>query len=89
MLVSRVSVAIVFSVLGVSFLTSTALLIYEFREVDWVTLVVTHGHLFLFFPIFLFFTRGCPPLPHCLQKRAKAHFLAERTKACQYFFEFF
>src|SRR5262245_32283118 len=52
MLVSRVSVGIVFSMLGVSFIASTALLTYEFREVNWLTLVVTHGHLFLFFPIF-------------------------------------
>jgi hypothetical protein len=39
--------------------------------------------VFLFFPIVLIFTRG---YPHCLGRRAKAHLLAERTKACQYFF---
>jgi hypothetical protein len=38
--------------MGASFLASTGLLIYEFREVDWLTMVVVHSHLFLFYPVF-------------------------------------
>ena len=49
---ARIFVAIAFIVLGASFVASTALLIYEFRSLDWLTMVVAHAHLFLFFPVF-------------------------------------
>lgn len=49
---ARIFVAIAFIVLGASFVASTALLIYEFWEHDWLTMLVAHGHLFLFFPVF-------------------------------------
>jgi hypothetical protein len=49
---ARIFVAVVFVVLGASFLASTGLLIWEFRELDWLTMVVMHGHLFLFYPVF-------------------------------------
>ncbi|HEX5957218.1 MAG TPA: hypothetical protein VFY92_00995 [Hyphomicrobiaceae bacterium] len=52
MLGARIFVAIAFVVLGASFVASTALLIYEFRHLDWLTVVVTHSHLFLFYPVF-------------------------------------
>jgi hypothetical protein len=48
---ARIFVAIAFVILGASFVTSTGLLIYEFQSLDWVTLLVAHGHLFFFFPI--------------------------------------
>jgi hypothetical protein len=41
---------------------------------------------FLYFSQFFIFTRGLFALPHYLRTRAKAHLLAERAKACQYFF---
>jgi hypothetical protein len=47
---ARIFVAISFVVLGLSFIASTALLIWEFWEVDWPTMVVAHGYLFFFFP---------------------------------------
>src|SRR5690606_2434282 len=43
---------IVFVLLGAAFVASTGLLIYEFRGLDWATMVVAHSHLFLFFPVF-------------------------------------
>ena len=49
---ARIFVAVAFVVMGASFLASTGLLIYEFREVDWLTMVVVHSHLFLFYPVF-------------------------------------
>jgi hypothetical protein len=49
---ARIFVAIAFFIMGAAFLASTALLIYEFRGMDWQTMVVAHGHLFLFFPLF-------------------------------------
>ena len=49
---ARIFVAVVFIALGAAFLASTALLILEFQELDWLTLVVAHSHLFLFFPVF-------------------------------------
>ena len=48
---ARVIVAIVFVVLGASFIASTALLIHEFQGVDWLTMAVAHSHLFFFFPV--------------------------------------
>jgi hypothetical protein len=52
MIGARIFVASVFVVLGASFIASTSLLIFEFQELDWLTLVVAHSHLFLFFPLF-------------------------------------
>jgi hypothetical protein len=51
MLGARIFVAIAFVILGASFIASTALLIHEFQGLDWLTMVVTHSHLFLFFPL--------------------------------------
>jgi hypothetical protein len=48
---ARIFVALCFVVLGVSFVASTALLIYEFQYLDWLTMVVAHSHLFFFFPV--------------------------------------
>lgn len=47
---ARILVAVVFAALAVSFIASTALLVYEFRALDWATMLVAHGHLFFFFP---------------------------------------
>jgi hypothetical protein len=49
---ARIFVAVAFVVMGASFLASTGLLIYEFRQLDWLTMVVVHSHLFLFYPVF-------------------------------------
>jgi hypothetical protein len=49
---ARTFIIALFTVLGASFFASTGLLIYEFRGVDWLTMVVAHAHLFLFFPVF-------------------------------------
>jgi len=48
---ARIFVAIAFTILGASFIASTGLLIYEFQDLDWLTLVVAHSHLFFFFPV--------------------------------------
>jgi hypothetical protein len=49
---ARIFVAVAFVIMGASFLASTGLLIYEFRELDWLTMLVAHSHLFLFYPVF-------------------------------------
>src|SRR5262245_3029672 len=49
---ARIFVAIVFVIFGASFMASTGLLIYEFRDLDWPTMVVAHSHLFFFYPVF-------------------------------------
>jgi hypothetical protein len=49
---ARIFVGIVFVVLGAAFLASTGLLIFEFQELDWLTMLVAYSHLFLFFPVF-------------------------------------
>jgi hypothetical protein len=49
---ARIFVTIVYVVLGAAFLASTGLLIVEFQELDWLTMLVAHSHLFLFFPSF-------------------------------------
>ena len=48
---ARAFVAISFLVLGASFMASTGLLIYEFRGIDWLALLVAHSYLFFFFPV--------------------------------------
>ena len=48
---ARIFVALSFLLLGVSFVASTALLIYEFRDLDWITMLVAHSYLFFFFPV--------------------------------------
>ena len=48
---ARVFVGIGFLILGTSFIASTGVLIYEFANTDWLTMVLAHSHLFLFFPL--------------------------------------
>ncbi len=45
-------VAVAYLILGASFLASTGLLIYEFRDLDWLSMIIAHSHLFFFYPIF-------------------------------------
>ena len=49
---SRVFVALVFFILGVSFLATTGVLIYEFEDSEWFSLAAFYSHLFIFFPSF-------------------------------------
>lgn len=51
MLGARIFVGVVFAFLGASFLASSWLLINEFRQGDWITMVVAHSNLFFFFPV--------------------------------------
>lgn len=51
MLGARIFVGVVFAILGASFLASTGLLINEYKQSDWITMVVAHSNLFLFFPV--------------------------------------
>ena len=48
----RIFVAIAYVILGASFIASTGVLINEFQNSDWFSMVVAHSHLFLFFPLF-------------------------------------
>ena len=48
---ARVFVGIGFLILGTSFIASTGVLIYEFASTDWLTMILAHSHLFLFFPL--------------------------------------
>ena len=43
---------IIFSVLGASFLATTAVLAWEFWSHDWLTIASFYSHLFIFFPTF-------------------------------------
>lgn len=45
-------VAVVYAALAASFVASTATLIAEFKDQDWLSLALTHSHLFVFFPTF-------------------------------------
>jgi len=49
---ARIFVAVAYVILGASFLASTGLLIAEFRDIDWLSMIVAHSHLFFFFPVF-------------------------------------
>ena len=47
---ARIFVTLVFVLLGLSFIAQTALVIAEFRGLDWPAMVLLHSHLFVFFP---------------------------------------
>jgi hypothetical protein len=49
---ARIFVAVAFAIMGLSFIVSTGLLIYEFQSLDWLTMIAAHSHLFFFFPVF-------------------------------------
>jgi hypothetical protein len=49
---ARIFIAILFVILGASFIASTGLLIREFQGTDWPAMVVAHSHLFFFYPVF-------------------------------------
>ena len=61
----RAFVAIVFALVGLSFLATTAVLIWEYWRSDWLALASFYSHLFLFFPTFgivtllAFYTPAC------------------------------
>ena len=45
-------VAVVFTVLALSFIATTAVLYYEFKNHQWFTIAAFYSHLFIFFPTF-------------------------------------
>lgn len=47
---ARVFVAVVFGILGLSFLVTTAALALEFGDLDWFAIATFYSHLFIFFP---------------------------------------
>src|SRR5215510_13065695 len=49
---ARAFVALAFWLLGAAFVASTGLLIYEFWDAEWRSLLIAHSHLFFFFPVF-------------------------------------
>ena len=52
MIGARIFVAILFLILGASFVGTTSLLFHEYREIGCEAMVVAHSHLFLFYPLF-------------------------------------
>ncbi len=46
----RIFVAGVFLTLGLAFLLSSATIVHEFRDADWLGMLIAHSHLFIFFP---------------------------------------
>lgn len=61
----RTFIGCVFVAVGLSFLTTTAVLIWEFWNADWLTIASFYSHLFFFFPTFgivtllAFYTPAC------------------------------
>ena len=61
----RTFIAVVFSLVGLSFFATTGVMIWEFRSTDWLGVASFYSHLFLFFPTFgivallAFFTPAC------------------------------
>lgn len=49
---SRAVVAVVFMMLGLSFVATTAVLYSEFKSHNWFTIAAFYSHLFIFFPTF-------------------------------------
>jgi hypothetical protein len=63
---SRVFIAIVFSIVGASFLATTGVMIWEFRDLDWQTIAAFYSHLFIFFPTFGIVTLVAFYIPACV-----------------------
>jgi hypothetical protein len=59
-------VAIVFTVLGLSFIATSAALFVEFRNDDWFTLAAFYSHLFIFFPTFGILALCAFYIPACI-----------------------
>jgi hypothetical protein len=61
----RAFIFCVFSIVGLSFLATTAVLVWEFWRHDWLTIASFYSHLFIFFPTFgivaliAFYTPAC------------------------------
>lgn len=61
----RVFIAVLYSLIGLSFLATTGVLISEYRDHGWLEIATFYSHLFLFFPLFgvlglvAFFTPSC------------------------------
>jgi len=49
---ARIIIAVLFTVLAASFIATTAVLYYEFKDHDWFTIAAFYSHLFIFFPTF-------------------------------------
>src|SRR5262245_50558453 len=49
---ARIFVAVTYLILGAVFVASSAILIDEFWTSEWLSLVISHTHLFFFFPVF-------------------------------------
>ena len=60
---ARVFVGIVFTLLGLSFVASTAVILYDFRGDEPMAMLMTHSHLFFFFPTFGILALGAFYLP--------------------------
>jgi len=48
----RIAVFLIFSVLGIAFLSISGVFLYEFQGVNWTNIARIYSHLFLFFPTF-------------------------------------
>ena len=48
----RIFVGLVFLILGLSFIATTATLYHEFKETEWFAFAAFYSHLFVFFPTF-------------------------------------
>lgn len=61
----RAFIGTVFAAIGLSFLATTAVLLWEFRQADWLMIANFYSHLFVFFPTFgivtliAFYTPAC------------------------------
>jgi len=62
----RVFISVLFIIIGLSFLATTGVLIYEFQEASWLTLATFYSHLFLFFPTFGLVTLAAFYTPACV-----------------------
>lgn len=62
----RIFIAVLFSLLGLSFLATIAALVFEFLDAGWLTLATFYSHLFLFFPTFGIVTLAAFYTPACV-----------------------
>lgn len=63
---SRVFVGIVFGILGLSFIATSAVMIYEYREADWFSIATFYSHIYVFYATFGLVALAAFYIPACV-----------------------
>ncbi len=63
---SRLFVGLVFSILGIAFIATSAVMIYEYRNANWFTIATFYSHIFVFYATFGLVALAAFYIPACV-----------------------